>query len=101
MRDTEQSAPPKSVTIDTVQDVRPDAANVIASIKRNFKPATLEEQVFFRKWIRGALIFYSAIALVLGGLAIANHHPIAASNSATPRTPYSVVSSTNLRQHAP
>lgn len=99
--ETQTSASPKSAAIDSMQDVRPDAARVTASIKRNFKPATIEEQIIFRKWMHGVLIFYSAVALVLGIFAMINNHPNTALNASTPDTPFATVSSTNLRQHAP
>jgi hypothetical protein len=101
MPGSEQSVSPNRVAVNVLENVRPDAAHVAASIKRNFRPATLEEQIIFRKWMRGALIFYGAVALVLGGLAIANNHSSAASNGANAQTPYSIVSSANLRQQAP
>jgi hypothetical protein len=48
-----------------MQDGRSDPVQQSASRSRAFKPATPEDQIIFRKWMRGVLLFYGAIAVAL------------------------------------
>jgi hypothetical protein len=56
-------------------EARPDASRAGAGNRHGLRPLSPAERTTYRRWMRGTLILYGAVAVVLGGLLFAGGVP--------------------------
>jgi hypothetical protein len=56
-------------------EARPDASRVGSGNRHGLRPLSPEESTTYRRWMRGTLMLYGAVAVVLGGLLFAGSVP--------------------------
>jgi hypothetical protein len=71
---------------------------VKVSDMNGFDSGASEHQIIFRQWRLGFLIFYGAIASLLGGFALVADRPGTLISAAVPTNP--TMASTNTTRHA-
>jgi hypothetical protein len=69
---------------------RPTVSQTASADRRSFAPLTTEEQKTYRKWRRGALIFYGVLAIFITVLSMGPPDPTTAKHNAA----YSAIAST-------
>lgn len=76
MTPTMQKLPARAPGIDAQQHVHANISYPRCILHRSeFRAGNADDQIVFRKWRRGFFIFYGAVALLLGGVAVVADWP--------------------------